>query len=248
MEPPRDGHEDSMAVMRQLPTSAEPEDAYRLGKREWADRYANLAAGKRNWQCAALGFFLVAVLSLAVNIIQVRQVKQIPYVVEGDPRTGYVITMPQPLTPSSTTVSIGAIEQATIAEFIQDARSAIADFSGEDTLLQFVKSHARGPAQGFLRSYYEDGVHNPHKVAQQHTVSVTIESLVPIGPHSFQIRFIESYRDKNGMSIDSEPDTHWIALVHTEIHLADDVVRNPAGVYITALQWAPERLPEVQAQ
>jgi type IV secretory pathway TrbF-like protein len=175
-------------------------------------------------------------------------VKRIPYVVEADTRTGYLITMPQPLAPSSTTISIDAIEQATIAEFIQDARSVLADVAGEDALLEFVKDHARGPAQGVLRSYYEDGVHNPHKLAQQHSVSVTIESLVPIGPHSFQVRFIESYRDKNGLSIDSAPDSHWVALLHTEIHPGDDVVQNPAGVYVVALQWAPEQLPEVQAQ
>jgi type IV secretion system protein TrbF len=233
------------AAADQLPRNDDP---YLAARQEYSDRYANLAAGKHNWQLAALGFFLLAVLTSAISIIQVRQVKRIPYVVEADARTGYVITMPQPLTPSSTTISIVTIEQATIAEFIQDARCAIADFAGEDTLLQFVKGHARGPAQGFLRSYYEDGVHNPHKLAQQHSVSVTIESLVPIGPHSFQVRFIESYRDKNGMSIDSEPDSHWVALVHTEIHPGDDVVRNPAGVYIVALQWAPEQLPEVQAQ
>jgi type IV secretory pathway TrbF-like protein len=187
-------------------------------------------------------------LSLAGNLIQLRQKKEIPYVVEANPRTGYVITMPQPLTPSSTIISIDAIEQATIAEFIQDTRSAINDFAGEAGLLQFVKDHARGPAQGFLRQYYEDGVHNPHKVAQQHTISVTIESLVPIGPHSFQVRFIESYRDKNGLSMDTEPDTHWVALLHTEIHPGQDVIRNPAGIYIVALQWAPEQLPQVTPQ
>ena len=121
-----------MAEITQLPQR--DDDPYLAARQEYSDRYANLAAGKRNWQFAALGFFLVAVMSLAVSIIQVRQVKRIPYVVEADARTGYIITMPQPLAPSSTTVSINTIEQATIAEFIQDARSAIADFAGEDTL------------------------------------------------------------------------------------------------------------------
>lgn len=236
------------AAITHPPEDEAPEDAYRLGRREWADRYANLAAGKRNAQLTALGLMILCGLSLTGNLVQLRQKKQIPYLVEADPRTGYVITMPQPLTPSSTTISIDAIEQATIAEFIQDARDTVADFTAEDTLLQFVKSHARGPAQKFLGQYYEDGVHNPHKIAQQHTISVTIESLVPIGPHSFQVRFVESYRNKDGMSIDGEPDSHWVALVHTEIHPGDDVVRNPAGVYIVALQWAPEVLPQVQAQ
>jgi type IV secretory pathway TrbF-like protein len=232
----------------QLPVSDEQDDAYRLGKKEWGDRYANLSQSRRNAQLTALGLMVLCGLSLAANLIQLRQKKEIPYVVEADARTGYIITMPQPLTPSSTTISMDVIERGTVAEFIQNARSAIADFAGEDTLLWFVKNHARGAAQKFLNAYYEDGVHNPHKLALQHSVSVTIESLVPIGPHSFQIRFIESYRDKNGLSIDSEPDSHWVALVQTEIHLGDDVVRNPAGVYVVALQWAPEELPEVQAQ
>ena len=29
------------------------DDLYLAARREYADRYANLAAGKRNWQCAA---------------------------------------------------------------------------------------------------------------------------------------------------------------------------------------------------
>jgi type IV secretion system protein VirB5 len=236
---------DMMTKLAQLPRDDDP---YLAARQEYSDRYANLASGRRNWQFAALGFFLVAIMSLTISIIQVRQVKKLPYVVEADARTGYIITMPQPLTPSSTTISMDVIERGTVAEFIQDARSAIADFAGEDTLLQFVKSHARGPAQRFVGQYYEDGVHNPHKLARTHSVAVTIESLVPIGPHSYQVRFIESYRDKNGLSIDSEPDSHWVALVHTEIHPGDDVIRNPAGVYVVALQWAPEQIPEVNAQ
>jgi type IV secretory pathway TrbF-like protein len=48
------------------------DDPYRHARAEYTDRYADLAAGKRNWQFAALGFFLVAAMSMTVNIIQVR--------------------------------------------------------------------------------------------------------------------------------------------------------------------------------
>jgi type IV secretory pathway TrbF-like protein len=243
-----------MAALLQLPPDDDPGDAYRLGKREWGDRYANLAAAKRNWQFAALGFFLLAVLTSTIAIIQVRQVKQLPYVVEADPLTGYVITMPQPLTASTTTISMEVIEQATVDQFIMDARSAVNDFAAEDALLHFVNDHAHGPAQGFLKQYYEDHVRNPHVVALKHSITVTIESRVPIGPHSWQVRFIESYKDNNGLRIESEPDTHWVALLHTEVHPGAGSlnyagpVRNPAGVYIVGLQWAPEQLPEVRAR
>ena len=244
-----------MAALLQLPTNDDPgDDAYRRGKRDWADRYANLAAGKRNWQFAALGFFLLAVLTSTVAIIQVRQVKQFPYVVEADPLTGYVITVPQPLTAGTTMINMEVIEQATVDQFIMDARSTVNDFAAEDNLLRFVNDHAHGPAQGFLKQYYEDPDRNPHAVARKHSITVTIESRVPIGPHSWQVRFIESYKDNNGLRIDSEPDTHWVALLHTEVHPGADPlnyagpVRNPAGVYVVGLQWAPEQLPEVRAQ
>jgi hypothetical protein len=63
-----------MAAISQLPR----DDEYAAARREYSDRYQDLAAGKRNWQLAALGFFLVAVLTSAISIIQVRQVKRIP--------------------------------------------------------------------------------------------------------------------------------------------------------------------------
>ena len=69
-------------VATQLPSA---DDEYVEARREWPDRYSDLAAGKRNWQLAALGFFLIAAMTSAAAIIQVRQVKRIPYLVQMDP-------------------------------------------------------------------------------------------------------------------------------------------------------------------
>ena len=71
-----------MASITELP--ARDADPYRGARAEYADRYADLAAGKRNWQLATLGMFALAAMSATVSIIQVRQVKRIPYVVAVD--------------------------------------------------------------------------------------------------------------------------------------------------------------------
>jgi type IV secretory pathway TrbF-like protein len=229
-------------------TTQLPNDEYAEARREWRDRYADLAQGKRNWQFAALGFFGLAVLTSTIALIQVRQVKRIPYLVQADPTGAIVTTIPQ-LSPSSTVIPLNRIEIATVAEFIKDARTVIADSAGEDSLLQWVKAHARGPADRFLGSYYEDGVHNPHLVARQHSVAITISSIVPIGPHSYQVRFVEQYFDRNGSKMDGMPDGHFVALVHTQVS-ADpgQDLNNPAGIEIVGLQWSPEQLPPVEAQ
>jgi type IV secretory pathway TrbF-like protein len=126
-----------MTNLAQLPQI--DDDPYRFARIEYADRYANLAAGKRNWQFAALGFFLVAVMTSAIAIIQVRKPAEVPFVVALDRSDGYAITFPMPPTASGTAIDLNQVEQETVAAFIRSARGVIADVKGEDALLNFVK-------------------------------------------------------------------------------------------------------------
>jgi type IV secretion system protein TrbF len=230
-----------VAAVTNLP--ARDADPYIEARAAYNDRYANLTAGKRNWQIATLGAAALCGLSLSANIIQARQVKQLPYVVLAD-RSGYAITVPEPLTPSATTISIETIERYEVAAFIRAARTVDTDMAGEDALLKYVKAHARGPADHFLGDYFES--HNPHIVARDHSTSVTIASLIPVGPHSFQARWTETHFDPQGHRLLGDVAEHWVALLKTEIHPGADVLTNPAGVYVVALSWTPEDAPEVQ--
>jgi type IV secretion system protein TrbF len=225
-----------------------PHDEYAEARREYQDRYANLAAGKRNAQLTSAALMALLALSLALNLVQVHQVKRLPYLVQQDP-SGAIVTMVPQLSPSSQVIDLQRIELGVVAQFIRFSRTALSDFAGEDTLLLWVKAHAAGPANKFLGAYYEDGIHNPHLVARKHSVAVTISSIVPIGPHSWQVRFVEQYRDRNGLVIDDEPDSHWVALVHTETSAQPgEDINCPEGVKVVGLQWAREQLTEVQAR
>jgi len=227
-----------MAAVTQLPN-----DDYAEARREWRDRYEDLAIGKRNAQLTAGVLMALLALSLVANIIQVRQARLVPYVVQQDPTGAIVTTIPR-LVPSSAVIPIDRIEIATVAEFIKDTRTVIADPAGEYTLLLWVKAHARGAAGEFLGAYFGDRIHNPNLVAKSHSTAVTVTSIVPIARHSYQVRFVERYFDRNGFRISDMPDTAWIALLHTQISSdPGQDLNNPAGVEITAIQWSQEALP-----
>jgi len=108
-----------VAAITELP--AQDAGPYRRARAEYADRYADLAAGKRNWQLAALGMFALAAMSATASIIQVRQVKRIPYVVAVDRSDGYAITIPSPMSPSNVSIDLRTIEQNEVAAFIRHA-------------------------------------------------------------------------------------------------------------------------------
>jgi type IV secretory pathway TrbF-like protein len=231
-----------VAVITELP--AHDGDPYRRARAEYADRYADLAAGKRNWQLAALGMFALAAMSATVSIIQVRQVKRIPYVVAVDRSDGYAITIPTPMSSSNNSIDLRTIEQNEVAAFIRHARTVDADVAGEDALLRDVKAHVRGQADHFLADYYTDYTHRPYLVARDHSTFVTIASLIGVGPHSWQCRWTETRFDRQGHQLLGERPEHWVALIHTVIKPQDgNPLTNPAGVFVDVLQWTREDLP-----
>ena len=73
---------------------------------------------------------------------------------------------------------------------------------------------------------------------------LTVTSLVPSGLHSYQVRFVERYCDRNGFRMNAMPDSHWVALVHTQISAAPgQALNNPAGIQMVASQWSRETFP-----
>jgi type IV secretory pathway TrbF-like protein len=217
---------------------------YRHARAEYADRYANLAAGMRNWQFAALGFFLVTLMTSAIAIIQVRKPADVPFVVALDRSDGYAITFPTPPAASGNAIDLNQVEQETVAAFIRSARAVVADVKGEDAVLNFVKQHAAGSANRFLGNYFTSLEHRPYLISHDHSVSPMIASLIGVGPHSWQIRWTETKFDRQGHEIAGEKPEHWVALVHTTVNAKEGhALVNPFGIYIDVLQRTRENLP-----
>jgi type IV secretory pathway TrbF-like protein len=160
---------------------------------------------------------------------------------------GGLITITTRLSPANQLIDFNSIEQGVVMQFIRYARTVIADPTGQDTLLRWVDAHDAGAAKTFLREYYGEREHNPYVVAQKHSVAASITSIIPIGLHSWQVRLVEQYVDRNGARLDGMPDQHFVALAHTQISADPGKdLNNSEGIKIIGLQWAHETLPEGQ--
>ena len=149
---------------------------YVEARREWDERYADLVLSKRNWQIAAAGLLLLALILASGIVWLINRSRYIPYVVEVD-KLGYALTVPQPLTSASAPDVATRMERYEVAAFIRDARSVSSDPQLEHQMLNSLLAHVRGAANKFLDTYYHSDsfVHNPFKVAESQTVTVQID-------------------------------------------------------------------------
>jgi len=216
---------------------------YVEARRDWDERYADLVLSKRNWQIAAGGLLLLALILASGMVWFVRKSRYIPYVVEVD-KLGYALTVPQPLAPASVPDVAARIERYEVAAFIHNARSVTSDPQVEHQMLDSLLAHARGAADRFLDAYYhgDNFTHNPFKLAERLTVSVQIESILLLSASSYQVRWSEQQRDLNGVVIGAP--VHWEAVLQTEVvapNSDDAIVSNPLGFYVTQISWTEQQ-------
>jgi type IV secretory pathway TrbF-like protein len=216
---------------------------YLEARREWDERYADLAIGKRNWQTAAGGLLLLSLILASGMVWLAGRSRYVPYVVEVD-KLGYALTVPQALTPASVPNVAARMERYEVAAFVRNARSVSSDPEVEHQMLNALLAHTRGAADKFLDAYYHaDGFsHNPFKLAAKQTVTIQIESLLPLSSSSYQVRWSEHGRDLNGVAMGAS--TQWEAVLQTEIvppNSDDAIISNPLGFYVTQISWTEQQ-------
>jgi type IV secretion system protein VirB5 len=224
-----------MKLNRLLPRRpAEPEvsDAsLARGRREWDDRYAGLALGKRNWQLAALGLLAIDGL-LTVGLIHLASQSRVsPFVVEVD-RLGQA-------------VAFGPAEQLRKTDerliryqlnlFVRDVRSVFSDAEVQKTVINRAYGHAKDGALGFLNDYFKKS--NPFLRKAEGTVTVQVQSVLRLSASSWQVQWRETQLAPGGRVVS---ETAWQAVLGVELtppETTDVLLVNPLGLYVTEINW-----------
>src|ERR1700685_1339342 len=215
---------------------------YLKARQEWDERYADLVLGKRNWQITAAGMMAIT-LVLAIGMVWVStRSKFVPYVVEVD-KLGYAIGAPSALNENTPRISTDRMVRYELAPFIRNAREVITDPAAEHQLIGQVYSRARGPAYKFPEKYYHqnDLEHDQFKAGQHKSVSVQIDSILPLSKATWQVRWTEEASGLDGSPVAT---THWEAGVDTSVtsETSDSsILENPLGFYVTQLNWTEQR-------
>lgn len=202
------------------------------GRREWSDRYGQMAKVTRGWQ-GAFGAAMIAVITLTVvNAKLSTQTHIQPFAVELNQGVPVAI---QPM--SQMNLSDPQIVHFFIEHFIDNARTVVSDVEAQKNLLNSVYAFAAEHTLPFLKEYYTQ--HNPLERAQTQTVSVNVTNILPLSDHMCQVMWEETTR--NVMNGDVMSRTHWVANItykktgKVDVKTAKD---NPFGLYITNLTWS----------
>jgi type IV secretory pathway TrbF-like protein len=201
------------------------------GRREWNDRYMNMAKSIKNWQIAFFAAMVMAVILALVVAKIATESKVQPFVVETNQGMPYAI---KPLTSLSNRDQ--RLINFAVNQFIINAKTIIADTHAEKILLDKVYAYSADNTIGFLHDYYQ--TNNPFTVAAQYTVTVDIINSMPIGSRTWQVTWDETKRNTAAGNILGV--TRWMANLTYKFGDVDPkfMTDNPFGLYITNISWS----------
>lgn len=201
------------------------------GRKEWNDRYMNMATAMRNWQLAFAAVAVLALVEMIVIATIATQSKIKPYVVETNQGVPYAI---KPVTGMSDKDHL--LINYAVNQFVINAKTIIADTSAEKALLDKLYAYSAGGTMSFLQDFYAKN--NPFELTSQYTVSVNIVNSLPISKRTWQVIWDETKHHANdGAAMGT---TRWVGQFTYDFgevnpkHLND----NPFGIYVTAVTWS----------
>jgi len=212
---------------------------YLDARREWNERYGDWVARERNWQRLAFICALVALVAVAGLAYAASQNKFIPYVVEMD-QLGRM----QAVRPASRARPVEPrFIKAQLAAFIENLRSVSADgwVQRQRIFGAYAMLRTGDAATGMVSEHFRDA--SPFETAKTETISVQIETILPLTEQSWRIEWVETRRDRTGAKLAVARWTATAATVLSPPETEAAILKNPAGLYVTELSWS-KRLEE----
>ena len=200
-------------------------------RREWDDRFASLARGKRNWQLAALALLLANLVLASALAWLSTQSRVTPYVVEVDE-----LGQAQAFGPAERLAKTDErLIRYQIGLFVHNLRTVLGDAEAQEEILGRAYAYTRGPAITFLNTYFLDS--NPFEVAETYRVQVKVNSILPISDSSWQVQWSETALP---LGVRQGERTGWQAILTLELdppESSETLLTNPLGLYVTEISW-----------
>ena len=227
-KPPREAPKDFMSG-----------DPYIDARNAWLERYGTYIQQAYNWRLVAM-LEAVGLIAAVVGLIYIStQTKLVPYVVAVDK-----VGMAFAVAPADRAAPVDErVVRAELSTWIQNARTVLADGYVQLQMLNSAYAFVDGssPAKEFLDSYYQSGDNSPFKRARKQTVQVAVNAIQPINntATSYEVQWTETVRDDHGHVTPTSPET-WSGIISFNLTPPTEeatILRNPLGLYITAVSW-----------
>lgn len=210
---------------------------YLAARAEWNERYGDYIKERDNWRLtaiAALACLLVAVFGV-VYIGSQSKIK--PYMVEVD-QLGRTVTVGeiQPVAAADE-----RIVKAMLGEWIKNIRSVTSDTIVQKKWLfkAYTMIGPSDPSNAKIAEYYGNGKgpNSPFVRSQTETVEIHIKTVLKQSEKSWEVEWVETNRNKDGLVTDQFPMRALLQVYYTDPGSVKQVFDNPAGIFISDYNW-----------
>ncbi|WP_339864917.1 conjugal transfer protein TrbF [Paremcibacter congregatus] len=210
-----------------------PITPYQKAGQLWDERIGASRVQARNWRFMAFGCFALSVALSAALVWQSLQSRVTPYVIEVD-RFGEARAVAPAI---QNYQPVDAQIAWHLARFIAHVRGISTDpvLVRQNWLSAY--DFATNRAVMFLNEHAK--TNDPFGLIGIHSVSVQVTSVVRASDTSFQVKWIEERFERGSLAATSR----WTAILTTVIQpprTADQLRKNPLGLFVTAIDWSRE--------
>lgn len=181
------------------------------------------------YACAVCAVIIIMALVVIMGLVSRQQV--VPYLVsvDGQGKTLGVnrleaqSALPKEFVPSE------------LAEYVQNWRTATADFDLQKRMVEKLAFFTAGAAKGQLREWYEQN--SPYEKARNgKLVQITIKGLpLPVSKDSWRVEWQELTRSHNGTLLMTETYAATLSVVFVPPQNESQILNNPGGILITEI-------------
>lgn len=203
-------------------------------RREWNERYGSYIAQARNWRLVAIGSLCVSAIACGGLAYVAGQSKITPYIVEVN---GLGDAVPVAIADRAARPDARII-RAQLASWATNCRSVYFDANAERQAINncYAMINRRGPGFQTVADYHR--ANEPFTRAQSESVTVQVETVLPLTEDSWRVEWREEVRGRDG-NVSSR--TNWQAVVAVQVIPPTDerqVLVNPMGVFVNSVSWS----------
>jgi type IV secretion system protein VirB5 len=214
--------------------TVEQREEHERAEGRWMERYGTYIEEARVWRWVAAASMAIAAICAGGMVWLSGQSQFVPYVVKVD-KLGSAVAVDRAdraSTPDRTVIV------AQIARWITDVRTVYADAAAQRALIleAYAMINQRGAAFAAVNDHMSR--HDPFQRARTETVSVEVESVLPLAGDSWRIEWREETRSRDGKLGESQRFQATISINVSRTASEAGLRANPMGLYIDSFAWA----------
>jgi len=217
------------------------DNPYLTARRTWNEHVGSVVSSRQTWQVVGILSLLIALASVGGMIHIGSQSKFVPYVIEVD-KLGHVLAAGPA---AATSQADPRVLSATVATFIENARTVTPDGALQRKAVFGVYAHlaSNDPATAKMNEWLNSHADaTPFARAAKEMVSIETTSVLAQSPDTWQVDWIETTRDRQGVVQGKPANMRALVTIYTTdttSQTSEEQIRNnPLGIYVRDFSWS----------